>query len=488
MRPRTRRATPLGRRPVIREGKTIVERYTAGFAASSRAPQPLTWGQKWIWRPLSHQAPRYQHLNVERVIDAPLGCELDDVVGSVGQLLERHEALRTRFWLDAGNTPRQAVAADGEIPVEVYDTSPSDLDETVGEVVEHLLAMPFTIPELPVRAAVVTCGGTPRRIVLSKLHLAADSRSSKIVAGDLVRYIRARSHLESTGPSYRLVHPIDRVAYERSPAGVLVSEKSLRRWRQQLARFPKQALPTGSSVGRPAVCEEMAMESRALHSATRVLAARHGVTPWAVVLGLTAMLLSRLTGNSSCGLLLFCHNRIDDDSNRVSGTMVQQAPITVPTAGRDLGAVLRAAWQSAVFATRTGQYDPDRLPDLIRTVSEDIGAAPDLSCSVNLNFPPADQQALLTNGSPAGKDTSELLRLTGETRIFSCGRFPGEEMRFFLSAFEKHSAGTVVHLRADSSILPKKHIEAFLRDLEWLAVEAVRDDSLARMPSRFRDS
>ena len=469
------------------EGREISEfLQTAQFSGSSRPPQQLTWGQKWIWKSLSQQAPNYQHLNVERVIEAPPGCDLDDVVGAIGQLLERHEALRTRFWLDADNTPRQAVTVSGEIPVEVYDTATAQVDETVDEVVERLTAMPFTIPELPVRAAVVTCGGTPRRLVLSKLHLAADSRSSKILAGDLVQYIRARSLSDPKQPDGRLIHPIERVAYENSPAGELVSRNSLRRWREQVTRFPKHALPTGSSVSRGSVCEEIAMESSAFFWASRVLAARHGVTPWAVPLGLTAMLLSRMTGNSTCGMLLFCHNRIDDDSNRVSGTMVQDSPVTVPTAGYDLRAILRTAWKSAVFATRNGQYDPDRLPDLVRTISEDTGIPPDLSCSVNLNFPSADQRDPLACDSEAVTEAAAIRRLTEETRIVSRGSFAREQMRFFLSAFEDPSARTVVQLRADSSVLPKKHIEAFLRDLEWLAVEAVRDDSLARMSTRFK--
>lgn len=469
------------------EGREISEfLQTAQFSGAGRPPQQLTWGQKWIWKALSRQAPNYQHLNVERVIEAPPGCDLDDVVGAIGQLLERHEALRTRFWLDADNTPRQAVAFGGEIPVEVYDTAAAHVDDTVDAVVERLTAMPFTIPELPVRAAVVTCEGTPRRVVLSKLHLAADSRSSKMLAGDLVQYIRARSLPGARPPDGRLIHPVERAAYESSPAGELVSEKSLRRWREQLTKFPKHALPTGSSVERETVCEEISMESSAFFSASRVLATRHGVTPWAVTLGLTAMLLSRMTGNSSCGLLLFCHNRIDDDSDHVSGTMVQYAPITVPTAGDDLRTILRTAWQSAVFATKNGQYDPDRLPDLIRTVSEDTGVPPDLSCSVNLNFPPADQQKPFTHDPGAVHEAAAIRRLTEETRIVSRGSFPREEMRFFLSAFEIPSARTVVHLRADSSVLPTKHIEAFLRDLERLAVEAVRDDSLALMSARFK--
>jgi hypothetical protein len=441
---------------------------TVAFRGERSGSCGLTWGQKWIWRAVHSQAPELRHLNMSRILAVPPGRDLDTVLAGLAALLSRHEGLRTRFSVDETGTPVQMFARRGELPVQVVEAGGDDPEAVAGRVLEGLEALPFTVSELSVRVAVVTSDGVPCHVVLTAFHLAVDHRGLAMVAEDLV------TELAGARPALSFLHPLDRVAHEHSAEGRRGSADSLRFWARELDRFPADMLPgPAAPPGQPRF-QEVALRSRALHTAVRALAARFGVADGAVLLAFVAVLLAHRYGHRSCGFLLFSHNRFHDAA-RASATVVQNAPLCLDVRDRPLRRLLADAHRRSAVAALAGQYDPDDLAPLLARAGAD---APDLSCALNLNFPGPRTE-------PTPRDIERADALRAETRTLRRGGIDHDDMRFYLTAFHD-TDHTEITLRADTTVLPDDEIHTFLRNLETAVVAALRReaDAVPEVPGR----
>lgn len=77
---------------------------------------PLTWGQQWLWRAVSTQAPHYAHLGIPIRLKVPTGCDVEGVLTMLSTVIERHEVLRTRYFVDAQGAANQVISAGGSFP------------------------------------------------------------------------------------------------------------------------------------------------------------------------------------------------------------------------------------------------------------------------------------------------------------------------------------------------------------------------------------
>ncbi|WP_405846995.1 condensation domain-containing protein [Streptomyces sp. NBC_01518] len=445
---------------------------TVHFKGSRSVVSGLTWGQQWMWKAVVAHAPNYQHLNVTRTVEVASGRGIDDVQMALGRLLERHEALRTRFCVDETEVPRQTVVREGRIPIEIYEVGEDDVATASDDIALRLSDRSFTLPELPVRVAVVTARGVPRRIVLSVFHLAADGESSNVLMTDLTHFLSTRERTGNDLPGPPVVHPVDTALQESSPEGEKRSRKALRYWEKTISRFPERALPPVCGPHRVLRFQEFSMRSKSMYLATRSLAARYGVPAWSVALGLSAVLLAAKSGNDGCGLILFSHNRLDKRAGTESGTLVQDAPMFLRTAGERLPDVFRNAYRAAVFASMHARYDPKGLDDLLRNSTRSDGGRADLSCTVNIDLSEGEL-ADIPSDIPASCDQVEIQNAVSETVMGAEGGFAHEDMSFFLKMWKEDGDRLRVHLRADTSRTPEEEIVTFLRDLERLTVAAL---------------
>ncbi|MEU6381171.1 condensation domain-containing protein [Streptomyces sp. NPDC046909] len=436
---------------------------TVAFHGDRSGRCGLTWGQKWIWRAVHSQAPELRHLNMSRTVAVPEGRDLETVLAGLATITARHEGLRTRFSVDETGTPCQTFARAGELPVQIVDAAGEDPEAVAGQTLARLESLPFTVAELSLRAAVVTYGGVPSYVVLTAFHMAVDHRGLAMVAEDLA------AELDGSAPG-TFTHPLDRVAHEHSAEGRRASADSLRFWERELSRFPADMLPAPPAPPAEPRFQEVALRSRALHTAVRALAARYHVADAAVVLAFVAVLLAHRHGHRSCGFLLFSHNRFHEAA-RASATVVQNAPLCLDVQDRPLRRLLADAHRRSAVAALAGQYDPDDLkappPD-----------GPDLSCALNLNFPGHRPE-------PTDRDIERVDALRAETRTIDRGGIDHDDMRFYLTAFHD-SHHTELTLRADTSVLPAPEIHTFLRSLETAVITALHraPDEVPEVPGR----
>lgn len=443
--------------------------HVVAFSGRRSGSCGLTWGQKWIWRAVCSQAPALRHLNMSRILAVPEGCDTETVLAGVAAIMARHEGLRTRFSVDESGAPCQMFARQGELAAQVFEADEGGADVVAEQVLEHLEASPFTAAELSVRVALVTSGGIPSHVVLTAFHMAVDHRGLAMAADDLSAELDHRASGGTARPAPSFTHPLDRVAFEHSAEGRRDSAMSLQFWARELKRFPHDMLPGPPVPPGETRFLEVAMRSRALHTAVRVLATRFGVADGAVLLVFVATLLTHRYGHTGCGFLLFSHNRFHEAA-RTSTTLVQNAPVCLDVRDRPLRRLLADAHRRSAVAALAGQYDPDDLAVLLRSLRHDDGAGgPDLSCALNLNFPGRQPE-------PEPEDIERVNALRAATRTVERGGVDHDDMRFYLAAF--HDSGwTEISLRADTAVLPSDEIHAFLRALEETAVDALRRDA-----------
>ncbi|MYW35022.1 condensation domain-containing protein, partial [Streptomyces sp. SID2119] len=183
-------------------GRTVTEEtVTVAFGGGRDGRAPLTWGQRAIWHAIRRTAPNDHYFNIGRVLplaDRGRPATVVDAARSLGVLMERHEALRTRLELpadDRGAATGQRLAATGRLPVTLaHARDPADAERTAHALLDRLSATRFAYTsEWPVRAALVAVGDRVTHAVLVLCHLAADGHGAEVLVRDLRLLVRRGS-------------------------------------------------------------------------------------------------------------------------------------------------------------------------------------------------------------------------------------------------------------------------------------------------------
>lgn len=445
------------------------EHRVISFSGSRGGTGNLTWGQKLIWRAVTLLAPNHQRMNMWTSVAVPDGCTTDAVLSALSTLIERHETMRTRFHVDEDDTPRQVVAESGELSVEVTeDAGP----EAVERLRERLCAAAFWVPEFSVRAGVLTDGGRPVTVGLAMFHMAADEQGIQKIGDDLALLLRAG--LDGTEPpsADEINHPLDRAEYESGPEGQELSRRAIRRWENELNKFPHAMLPMAPEAAEDPRFRQTTMTSAAVRSATSALAERHGVSLEAVLLGFTSIILCRLTGNTSCGVLFFFHNRSSEDSKALSGTTVQNSPIGVEVGGNTLQEILKRCHEASILAGLYGTYDPNDLTAMFRGYTARMGHPPELSYGINLVLSQNSSEPAAPTGP---KDVEAARGEMSATRFEEKTLASPRGMKFYFEA-DDADEGTRIGVKFDTAVFTPDRIRELLGDLEQALVAAMAVD------------
>ncbi|MDX3458212.1 condensation domain-containing protein [Streptomyces sp. ME02-8801-2C] len=434
--------------------------HTVPFSGSGEGNFPLTWAQKWLWRVIDLNAPHIERMNMRTAVDVPQGLSLETTVEAIGELIGRHRTLRTRFYVDESGTPRQAVARDGVLRVEVHETDGRDLTDLARQVSDSLSGTPFTPPEISLRAAVVTDGGVPCRAILSIFHMAVDSWGLKRLSKDLGLVLGALLDGEPAPSADSLAHPSERVEFERSTAGEQRSLESVHYWTEQLSLFGPVSCPKPRNSPEYPQFREVWMKSKAVSVAAYCVARRLDVSVSAVFTGLTAVLLCGRTGHPGAGFLVFNHNRYGRKWAAMYGTLTQNFPLYVAVEDSSLPGTIRKVDPLISKGIFYGQYDPDHLAPALAEKAAQRGFVPDVSCAVNVM---AER-----NSAAIDEPDEEAARarvLLPETRITKGAGLDQEDMNFYLSV-SSDPQETTAYLRANTRMFSSRDMEEFLRGME----------------------
>lgn len=339
-------------------------------------------------------------LNLAMVFDAPADGGLVRIADQLGELIGRHEALRTTYRL--GAFPTQSVAAHGELVVEVVEAERDTLqvaDLTARELRAHVFDLER---ELPVRVAVVTSGGVPRHLVWVVSHAAMDVAACEVLHAEWAALSTGRPL-----PSPPALEPVDVVELEQSPTIRRLGGSALRYWESRLRRVP-QAMFTLPARTTPAKTDwlhaGLTLRSSTVPADLTAIADRTGASPSAVVLAALSVLVGHHTGQSTVVTTSLSDNRVVRRLRGFFGSLAQDALLPVDLAeAAGFDDCVRAVRSAGLPAYRHSWFDPTALWKVIEGVAAERG----VSFARDLVF--NDMSTLATTaGSP---DQSALSRL-----------------------------------------------------------------------------
>src|ERR1700722_11308002 len=110
-----------------------VQRASIEFRADATYVGPLTWGQRSIWRAITWLGEGAHYFNVRRIVQLPQAVPVDRALDALGRLVDRHEALRSR-WYAIDGEPVQEVVAGGTIEVSILAAGDGEVQAAAKEL------------------------------------------------------------------------------------------------------------------------------------------------------------------------------------------------------------------------------------------------------------------------------------------------------------------------------------------------------------------
>jgi Condensation domain len=448
-----------------------MSRVPVKFSGTRTDSGPLTLGQRnvllWAVDQTEFGAVQWQTFNL-----AP-GRSLNDVTGAIGRLISRHESLRTLFTVGASGEWTQQVSASGELLVEIHETD-GRLDAAEA-LLKLRLNAPFALDrEWPIRAAVITSGPAPARVLLVLSHMAADFASLDIIARDFRRLMRSNM---GQAPVPSTLHPLDQAKLEMSPLARHRAEAALRYWETTLRGTPQCMLAVPGHQLANSGPRMATLRSRAAAIAMARIADRTHASQSVVILAAVATLLGLRTVNDQCQIISLCANRVTPASRDYVGTIAQDALIVADLTAETFDGIIRATRTAALTAFYHGQYDAESLWQMIDRVSEDRGTEFHRDCVLNdLNGAAVQVQTGHVGSLPENGDAANAL---GDTRLVWTDTDP-RPLLFYFEVFRLTRHDVSLSVWADESRFPPAEVEDFLLAVERLLVAADRRDVPAR--------
>ncbi|HYH79590.1 MAG TPA: amino acid adenylation domain-containing protein, partial [Longimicrobium sp.] len=260
---------------------------------------PLSFAQERLWF-LDRLQPGSALYNVPDALRLSGALDVDALERALGEIVRRHEALRTVFReLDGG--PVQVIAPFEGFSLPVEDLSTLDATSRAAIAkrrVDAEAVFPFDLSAGPLfRARLIRLGDEEHLLLLSMHHTVSDGWSSGLLRHELSVLYTAFCDGRPSPLADLPVQYADYVVWQRGQLRGEVLERQLAYWRERLAGAPTLLeLPTDRP--RPAVqtyrgAGEAFELSAELSARLEALARAEGATLYMVLLGAYQALLAR---------------------------------------------------------------------------------------------------------------------------------------------------------------------------------------------------
>ena len=313
------------------------------------------------------------------------------LTAALGDVVARHESLRTVFGAEDGE-PFQRIIAAGEasVPVTVATACHADLAGLIDAAARYEFDL---ASELPIRAWLFGVADDEHVLVLLCHHIAGDGWSMQVLMADLGTAYAARRDGRQPGWPDLPVQYADYALWQRDLVGGVLAGQ-VEYWKRALAGLPEElALP--SRGPRPAELSQRGgavrwqLADAGLHAELAGLAREHQATVFMVLVAGLAALLSRLGAGTDIPLGAPVAGRTDEAVHDLAGffvnTLVLRAdlsgdPSFAEVLGRVRESVLAAqARQDVPFEQLVEVLNPARSPARhplfqVMIADEDVGA------------------------------------------------------------------------------------------------------------------
>jgi amino acid adenylation domain-containing protein len=279
-------------------------RAPARLAPRRRAPgarHPLSFAQERLWflHKLDPDSGAY-HIRLLAKLTGALDAGVMRL--AVGDLVERHEMLRTTF-VDAGDGAYQTVRSDLPLPFELRDLGAMPGDEPrerLRRAAQEVTSRPFALAEeAALRVVLFRVSDDEHHLLVVVHHLAADGWSLRLLIDELsVLYSRHRGEPVAPLAPLALTY-VDHVEALRDPVNEAAVDDDVDYWMRRLGGSPTLTLatdvPTAGSDDAASAVTSLTL-ARETTRRIRELAAATRSTPFEITMATLNLLLSRLAG------------------------------------------------------------------------------------------------------------------------------------------------------------------------------------------------
>jgi amino acid adenylation domain-containing protein len=267
----------------------------------ARAPVFLTHAQwrAWFLARLDAGSTAYNEGRAHR-LTGPI--DLEALRGSLQALLQRHEILRTTFFV-IDDEPRQIVHEDGALDLECVDLSAAPAairDEALSSLLTEVTQEPLNLESGPLaRFRLIRLGGDEHVLLRVWHHIISDGWSTGIFERELSSVYNALVAGRAVELPPLALQYADYALWQRQWLSGEVLDRQLGYWKDKLVNLPTLELPTDHA--RPAVQSyrgarfEMALP-QALAEALKALGRAQGATLFMTLLAAFQVLLHRYSG------------------------------------------------------------------------------------------------------------------------------------------------------------------------------------------------
>ncbi len=338
---------------------------------ASRGPAPLSFAQQRLWlvHKLEPDSPAY---NVPHALRLRGELDPEALRRSLGELVRRHEALRTVF-RERDGEPVQVVGP--ALPVELPLVDLRGLPDAEREAERRVRAealRPFDLERGPVlRSTLLRLGDDDHVLSFTLHHIVSDGWSS----GVLVREVSALHAAFSRGEEARLpelpIQYADFAVWQREWLSGERLERQVAYWKERLAGAPSLLeLPTdrprSAAAGARAAGCGFVLDA-ALAVELRALARREGTTIFSVLAAGFAALLSRWTGQDDVVIGTPVAGRTHVETEGLIGFFINMLALRADLAGEPGARELVAQMKARVMEAHAHQDLPfERLVDELR--------------------------------------------------------------------------------------------------------------------------
>ena len=286
---------------------------------------PMSFGQTRFWFLRSYLEDQTT-FNVTTSIRMTGNIRIDKFEKAVEQTGQRHEALRTKFFVNEQNKPMQGILSDSKLRLERKTiSSDTDIEDEYRKMREHV----FDLEEgNTMRILLLTLSSTSHQIIIGYHHINMDGISLEILLADLQKAYYAQSMNEKV-----LQYPTfsERQSAEHS-SGKWANELNF--WRQVFETTPEPLpiLPLSRTAARPTLTKyafnssqfrvSSALSARILEACRRVK-----VTPFHFYLAVFKTLLARFVEVDDMCIGIADGNRKDVDTTDGLGFYLNLLPV-----------------------------------------------------------------------------------------------------------------------------------------------------------------
>jgi len=277
------------------EGRHAVREPIPRRAEAGPAPLSLAQQRLWLLEQLQPGSPVY---NVPGALRLRGPLAVPALAASLGEILRRHDTLRSRFGVRDGEPVQTAASPAASLPV----VDLAGVEDGAAARLEKLEAgRPFDLARGPMmRAVLLRLAADEHLLLLTLHHAAADGWSLEILLRELMDlYAATAAGRASPLPELPIAYS-DFAAWQRGRLDGRAREQQLGYWREQLRGVSVLELPTDRPrppvrAQRGAVAEGL-VAPPAVTEALTALARRQGATLFMALLAAFQVLLSRYAG------------------------------------------------------------------------------------------------------------------------------------------------------------------------------------------------